>query len=146
MLRERGALVIYPETLSLVEQLRLYRNATRLIVAEGSAQHGLELMGYQPQSRVMVICRRRQHAGMELPLRARFPQVHFCQAVRAAYAPSDGVDWDAVAELDVERVAADLDACFQISFSQQERQHLRQAAEDQLAELRQTTALRRLEG
>jgi hypothetical protein len=146
LLRERGALVIYPESLSLADQLRLYRNATRLLVAEGSAQHGLELMGYQPQTRVMVICRRRQHAGMDLPLRARFPQVHFCEAVRAAYAPADGVDWDAVAELDVERLAADLGSCVQISFNQQERQRLRQAAEDQLAALRVTTPLRRLEG
>ena len=48
VLQERGVRVVHPETLPLEEQLSIYLGADALIVAEGSAQHGLELLGYHP--------------------------------------------------------------------------------------------------
>ncbi len=51
MLIARGVHVVYPETISLMDQLQIYRDAQVLIVAEGSAQHGLELLGAHLQNR-----------------------------------------------------------------------------------------------
>ena len=76
-LRQRGVKIIYPETISLEHQLAYYRGADVLIFAEGSSQHCLELLGFNPEKVVIVICRRLQQPGMELPLFSRFPQVHF---------------------------------------------------------------------
>ena len=81
MLEARGVQVIHPETLSLMDQLQIYRDAQVLIVAEGSAQHGLELLGAHLQKQVILVCRRLQRPGMDLPLKARFPLLHVVEAV-----------------------------------------------------------------
>jgi hypothetical protein len=65
----QGAQIIFPETLSLDDQLRLLHNAKRLVIAEGSALHALELIGWQPEKQVAVIARRPLWKGMDRPLR-----------------------------------------------------------------------------
>jgi hypothetical protein len=45
LLREQGVDVLHPETLPLTAQLERYQRAHRLILAEGSALHTLQLLG-----------------------------------------------------------------------------------------------------
>ena len=144
LLQERGAMIVYPESLSLSQQLGLYRNARAIVFAEGSAQHGLELMGYQPQTRVMVICRRPQLPGMDLPLRARFPSLYFCQAVCEYFAPPDGVAWDAIAMLDMEKLSAGLADFLGLYLDAREIQILQKSAENQVRQLQARMALVKL--
>ena len=72
LLKERGVSVVYPEEISLRDQLEIYVGAETLIFAEGSSQHALELLGFNPQITVIILCRRHQKSGMELPLQSRF--------------------------------------------------------------------------
>jgi hypothetical protein len=78
---QRGAKVLYPEQLSFAEQLRLLHNASTVVIAEGSALHTLELLGYQPEKQVIVIARRPLWPGMEQPLQCRFPKLEWIDAV-----------------------------------------------------------------
>jgi hypothetical protein len=57
VLAEAGVLVVHPEELTVAEQLRLYRSVRQVIFSEGSALHGLQLLGRLPV-RVAVIVRR----------------------------------------------------------------------------------------
>lgn len=45
VLRQAGVRILRPETRPLAEQLRAYRSSSRLIFAEGSALHALQLLG-----------------------------------------------------------------------------------------------------
>ena len=56
LLREAGVVVIHPEDLSLREQVAWYRRARTLIFPEGSAIHGLQLLG-RIHTHVVVIRR-----------------------------------------------------------------------------------------
>ena len=105
ILRDKGVKIIHPEMLSLEEQLEIYLGADSLIVAEGSAQHGLELLGVHLRKRIIVICRRKQKNGMEWPLKARFPLVRFLEVLESQWQSIDGVSWDSLALLDWEAVA-----------------------------------------
>lgn len=58
ILENDGFKVIYPEELSIFEQLRIYYNAKILVFTEGSAIHTLQLLGRVP-TKVYVINRRR---------------------------------------------------------------------------------------
>lgn len=78
----QGARIVYPEQLPFNEQLELLHNARRLIVAEGSALHALELIGRQAQKEVVVLARRSLWPGMDRPLRSRFPRLIWLDAVR----------------------------------------------------------------
>lgn len=77
----QGAKIVHPEQLPFNEQLELLHNARRLIVAEGSALHALELIGRQPQKDVVVMARRPLWPGMDRPLRSRFPRLIWLDAV-----------------------------------------------------------------
>ena len=131
-LGERGVNVIYPETIPLEEQLAIYLGADALIVAEGSAQHGLELLGYHPNKQVLVICRRAQQPGMELPLLARFPQAKFVEALDQHWQAVDGVSWNGLALLDWKRVVKIINPLLDQPFGRAEVSDLRRAGEDQL--------------
>lgn len=104
LLAERGVRIIYPEEISLQAQLEIYLGADILIFAEGSAQHGLELLGFDSNKIVFVICRRNQSPGMEFPLISRFPSTIFVKAVLQLWIPKNGVEWNGLAILDWERV------------------------------------------
>lgn len=71
-LSRAGIDVFRPEEHALVEQLRRYAGARRLVFSEGSALHGLQLLG-RVLGDVVVVSRRPQHAiGKQfVPQRAR---------------------------------------------------------------------------
>jgi len=56
-LGQSGAKVLRPETISLQEQLRIYAGASVLLFAEGSALHGMQLLG-RNMNQVHVLNRR----------------------------------------------------------------------------------------
>ena len=136
LLESHGARVVYPETLSLEEQLRLSVNARCLVVSEGSALHGLELLGYQPQTLVVVVARRPPWPGMDLPLRARFPNMHWLDAV-------EGLLWlhpanprvKGLARLNMDQLLDQLGSYLGWSFSSDERRQVTQAADRQIQDL-----------
>jgi hypothetical protein len=135
LLQERGVQVVHPETLPLEQQLAVYLGAETLIVAEGSAQHGLELLGFHRHKRVVVICRRSQQPGMELPLRARFPQVRFVEALQQQWRAAAGVAWNGLALLDWPQVVAAINPLLDHPLGPAECRALQQAGEDQLRAL-----------
>lgn len=71
VLDKLGVTVIRPETLSLQEQLEYYQGAEILVFAEGSALHGLQLLGRQDKT-VIVLNRR---PNMRIGLSAIQPRV-----------------------------------------------------------------------
>ena len=141
LLAARGVRVVYPETLTLLQQLQIYRDAAVLIVAEGSAQHGLELLGVHPQKTVILLCRRSQRPGMDLPLRARFPQLQVVEAVERLWVEQGGVAWNGLAELHWPTVVQQLNTVLEPPFSDVEVQGLVEAGARQLTLLRQSVAL-----
>ena len=141
LLRERGVEVVHPETMPLEEQLAVYLGAEALIVAEGSAQHGLELLGFHPQKVVLLICRRAQLPGMELPLRARFPQLQSVQAVQQQWMARGGMVWNGIALLDWLQVAAALNSHMSHPLSAADCAALQRAGEDQLRALQVQVSL-----
>lgn len=142
LLLERGVRVVHPETLPLEEQLAIYLGAEALIVVEGSAQHGLELLGFHPHKSVVVICRREQLPGMELPLLARFPQVQFVQALQQQWMAKGGVAWNGLALLDWQRVATALNPLLPQPLAAAECAALQRAGEDQLRALAAQVSLK----
>ena len=144
LLEALGVRVMHPQELSLEQQLRLYRSAGVILLAEGSAQHGLELLGYDGDKQVLVLCRRPQLPGMELPLKARFPQVRFLQAVRAWWMAEGDVPWNGLALLDFAAVAEALQP-LGLWLTDADVEALEQAAAQQLAELSAALPLVRLE-
>jgi hypothetical protein len=135
LLEERGVVVVHPETLSLEQQLAVYLGADALIVAEGSAQHGLELLGFHKDKKVFVICRRCQHRGMELPLLARFPQVRFVEALHQHWRAVDGVAWNGLALLHWPTVAAAINPLLEQPLGLAEVRVLQRVGENQLRAL-----------
>ena len=135
LLQARGVRVVYPEMLSLLDQLQIYRDAQILIVAEGSAQHGLELLGVHLEKQVILICRRPQREGMDLPLKARFPKLQVVEAVTTLWVEKDGVAWNGLAELDWDHVASALNQLLDEPFSASELRGLSQASAQQLKQL-----------
>ena len=134
-LQQRGVTIVHPETLGLKDQLEIYRGAKALIVAEGSAQHGLELLGVHPDKPIVVICRRRQLEGMCWPLQSRFPQVMFIEAIKSQWQARDGVAWNGLAMLDWHVVATTVNALLPRPLSESECHALNQASEEQLRQL-----------
>ena len=141
LLRARGVQVVYPESLSLLDQLQIYRDAQVLFVAEGSAQHGLELLGVHPKKQVILLCRRPQRSGMDLPLKARFPELQVVEAVTTLWVEEGGVAWNGLAELAWEHVAPVLDRVLDEPLLESELNDLRQASEQQLEQLKSTLLL-----
>ena len=138
-MQRQGARIVYPETLPLEEQLELLHTTQHLIVAEGSALHALELIGRQPDKTVTVIARRPLWPGMERPLRSRFPQLLWIDAVRALHwLPPANPRVKGVAQLDWGQVMEMLNARFGWRANQNEITSLKEAANKQLAALHQT--------
>lgn len=143
-LHERGITVIHPEMLSLKEQLEIYLGAESLIIAEGSAQHGLELLGFHRSKPLVVICRRPQGDGMDLPLRSRFPSVRFIDALQEQWKAVDGVAWNGLSLLHWPSVADAINPLISVQLSSRECAALQQASEDQLQQLAVAVPLERV--
>ena len=141
LLQARGVQVVYPETLSLMDQLQIYRDAQVLIVAEGSAQHGLELLGLHPHKQVILLCRRPQRPGMDLPLKARFPKLQVVEAVASLWVEQGGVVWNGLAELEWVEVAAVLNGVLDERLTGRDLQELHRASAQQLEQLKSTVLL-----
>ena len=140
-LQERGVTIIHPETLCLRSQLEIYLGAKALIVAEGSAQHGLELLGVHAHKPVVVICRRPQLEGMGWPLQSRFPQVSFVEAIKTQWQASDGVAWNGLAILDWHAVVAKVNPLLPRPLGDSECHALENASEEQLRQLAELVPL-----
>ena len=102
--------VVHPETLGLKDQLEIYLGANALILAEGSAQHGLELLGVHAHKPVVVICRRPQLEGMAAS--GSFPSGEVLEAIKTQWQAKDGVAWNGLAMLDWQAVAMMLNPFF----------------------------------
>ena len=112
-MQRQGAQIVYPETLPLEEQLKLLHTTQHLILAEGSALHALELVGRQPDKTVTVIARRPLWRGMERPLKNRFPQLRWIDAVQALHwLPPANPRVKGVAQLDWKHLIAELTELF----------------------------------
>ncbi len=61
-LRDLGVRIVYPETLSLKEQMQHYASAEVLVFSEGSAIHGRQLLGRVDQD--IALLRRREGSRM----------------------------------------------------------------------------------
>ena len=140
-LQERGVTIVHPETLCLRSQLEIYLGAKALIVAEGSAQHGLELLGVHAHKPVVVICRRPQLEGMGWPLQSRFPQVSFVEAIKTQWQASDGVAWNGLAILDWHAVVAKINPLLPRPLGDSECHALENASEEQLRQLAELVPL-----
>lgn len=144
MLEMRGVKVIYPESLDLRDQLSYYRGADAIIVAEGSAQHGLELLGFQGDKPLVVICRRHQLAGMNLPLKARFPLVRFVEALQSQWQAEKGVQWNGLAILDWIVVASVINPLLAEPLTTSDCLELKQEGDYQLSYLASKVVLRQV--
>ncbi len=142
MLRERGVTIVYPETLGLEEQLEIYSGSSTLIVAEGSAQHGLELLGFHKNKNIVIICRRPQQNGMERPLMARFPRAYFLHAIQSHWQAQDGVPWNGLAMLDWDSVASVINPLLERELSSYDCRQLHSASDNQLKLLSQSVRLK----
>ena len=145
-MERRGALVLYPEQLPFIEQLKLLHNATKLVVAEGSALHTLELLGWQPNKQLVVIARRPLWAGMEQPLRSRFPRLQWIDAVENMWwqEPSNP-RVKGLAQLNWHKVLSHLNREFNLSISTIDVKYLEQASHDQLDEIKTKCELKKLD-
>lgn len=63
-LEQLGVRVIYPELMSLPDQMRAYASARDLVFSEGSAVHGRQLLGRIDQN--IWVMRRRKHSHLAL--------------------------------------------------------------------------------
>ena len=80
-LAAEGFSIVQPETLPITVQMDIYRKADVLVFAEGSACHGVELLGTGSLGRCALLVRRTGHTG-------RFKEILRPRA--AAFAASEG--------------------------------------------------------
>jgi hypothetical protein len=94
-IRRAGAIVAYPEELPLPEQMRLYRSAGRLVFSEGSALHGLQLLG-RIRGEVGVLVRRPNSRMAGNAVRRRAARLHWLEATAGLVRGRrrDGVGFD----------------------------------------------------
>jgi hypothetical protein len=81
VLRARGVHVVRPETLALPDQIQAYREAARLIAAEGSALHTLQLTG-RIGADVTVFVRRPGHRLAEASLQPRVRSLTYAEVTQ----------------------------------------------------------------
>jgi hypothetical protein len=81
VLEEAGFRVLRPETVSLEEQLRAYAGAERIVFAEGSAIHGVQLLG-RALGNVTVLMRRPDMKLAEAALKPRARSLRYVDAVQ----------------------------------------------------------------
>ncbi|MCR0981445.1 glycosyltransferase family 61 protein [Roseomonas populi] len=79
VLAAAGVVVAHPEALPVAAQIRLYRSAGRLLFSEGSALHGLQLVGRVAAS-VDVLVRRPGERMAEAAVSARSPDAAWLDA------------------------------------------------------------------
>lgn len=97
-----GVSVVYPENLSLVEQIKLYRDAKALVFLEGSALHGLQFLG-ETSTSIYIINRRSGYRVMEDGFNKRFPHVGYHDITNLIHGltPAGGLaKWDGISILD----------------------------------------------
>lgn len=89
VLQDAGVRIVYPEHLPLIEQLRCYCGSEVLVMAEGSALHGLHLLGRAAVGHVRVVQRRLGtfRAWLEPALRTRTESIEFVNALRGVLQP-----------------------------------------------------------
>jgi hypothetical protein len=106
-LRRAGVIVAYPEELPLAEQMRLYRSAGRLLFSEGSALHGLQLLG-RIRAEVGVLVRRPGSRMAGNAVRPRAARLHWLEAMAGLVRGRrrDGVGFDVSRGLAVPDAAA----------------------------------------
>lgn len=71
-----GYQVIYPEELPLLDQLELYHSASELVFQEGSALHGLQLLG-RVNAKLTILVRRPGFKMLETNLQQRFKNLTY---------------------------------------------------------------------
>jgi tetratricopeptide (TPR) repeat protein len=77
LLAEEGFLIFHPEESPLTLQMDVYRKAEALVFSEGSACHGVELLGTGMLDRTYVLIRRKEtRNGLASILRPRSRQLH----------------------------------------------------------------------
>ena len=140
-----GARIVYPETLPLRALLELLHRAQRLVVAEGSVLHALELLGYDANKQVVVLARRPLWPGQERPLRCRFPQLRWIDAVEELlwHEPSNP-RVKGLARLNWSQALQELDAALGWSSRPRDAMALDRASQEQLNKLHQGVELKRL--
>lgn len=110
--RSIGISVFFPEEHRLEEQIKLYWSAERLIFSEGSAIHGLQLLGTNVAD-VIVLGRRpsRWWANMQA-IKVRARRAEYIQIARNQFVPlgptGKRMVWAALAEIDVTALRAGL--------------------------------------
>ena len=88
-----------------------------------------------------MICRRPQQAGMELPLRARFPRVRWIEAIAERWMAREGAAWCGLTLVHWERVAPVLNTVLDDPLSGADMATLQQASQQQLQRLAATVPL-----
>lgn len=142
-MRRRGAEVIYPETITLDEQIDILTKTKHLVVAEGSALHALELLGRQPEKVVTVIARRPLWKGMERPMRYRFPKLVWIDAVEELHwLPPGNERVKGLAKIDWEKLIKELNKQHGWIASTQEIDQLRKASNMQIEKLHNALPMR----
>jgi hypothetical protein len=76
-----GLTVFHPQTADLFEQLRLYRQASRLVFSEGSALHALQLLGHF-DAEIVVLTRRPGNRLAAASLRPRARALRYLNVAR----------------------------------------------------------------
>ena len=144
MLAQRGVNIVYPEEISLEEQLGLYLGAKKIILSEGSAQHCLELLSYHAHKKVVIICRRPQKPGMNLPLLSRFPLLTFVDAIIEYWRAFEGHEWNGISTLNWFSVAKEINKLVQDPITYRESAELMRVSQIQLLSLRKKIRLVRI--
>jgi len=99
----------------------------------------MELLGVHVDKEVIVICRRPQQAGMELPLRARFPRVRWIEAIAERWMAREGAAWCGLTLVHWERVAPVLNTVLDDPLSGADMATLQQASGADMATLQQAS-------
>ena len=138
LLANRGARVLAPETLPLEQQLQLLHRARRIVIPEGSAMHTLELLGHDRSKQVVVIARRPLWPDQLWPLKLRFPQLVWIDAVEELHwLPPANPRVKGMAVLDWQPVLAQLAAHLGLDFNATDGHQLNSTAAEQLRILQQ---------
>lgn len=94
---KEGFTIVYPETLPVTVQMDIYRKAEILVFSEGSACHGVELLGTGSLRRCYLLARRDKTRSFELVLRPRADEFatstghHFLGTMLERKSPTTGV-------------------------------------------------------
>ncbi len=142
-MQRQGARIVYPETLPLEELLKLLQSTQHLIVAEGSALHALELIGRQPDKTVTVIARRPLWRGMERPLKSRFPQLVWIDAVQKIHwLPPANPRVKGLAEVDWQQITGKLIMNFNWDINADEIRNMEESSKSQINHLMKSLNMR----